>query len=227
MQAVFEHGEPMYRLLEYLHLTDGMYQNPYDLVTFYDNHDMSRLNATDNNFINVNNWLFTSRGIPAVYYGSEVGFMRGLKEHYGNRNFFGQKNIDQALNHPIAQSLQKIANIRLNHIALQKGLQINLDFDQDHASFLRVYQHDERSQQALVLLNRGDTATTITLNKFLEVGTWQDVTLDQPVEVTKHHVFDVPANGVRVFIRNASVTDQALLAHLCTTPQAINCPVSR
>lgn len=52
-------------------------------MSFYDNHDMPRLQASDNGFIDAHNWLFTARGIPVVYYGSETGFMRGRAEHAG------------------------------------------------------------------------------------------------------------------------------------------------
>src|SRR3546814_13731552 len=81
-QAGFE------RLAAPLHLEHGPYANPYELMTFYDNHDMPRMDATDAGFIDAHNWLFTARGIPVVYYGSEVGFMRGRGEHAGNRTSF-------------------------------------------------------------------------------------------------------------------------------------------
>ncbi len=68
MIKTFENPGSDYRdIASYLHLETGVYQNPYELVTFYDNHDMSRMNASDEGFIDANNWLFTSRGIPAVY----------------------------------------------------------------------------------------------------------------------------------------------------------------
>ena len=54
----------------YLNLTDCTYTNPYELATFYDNHDMARINASDNGFIDAHNWLFTARGIPVVYYAA-------------------------------------------------------------------------------------------------------------------------------------------------------------
>ena len=71
MERVFSKGEPMTELLGYLHLTDGVYENPYDLMTFYDNHDMPRMGGEVEGFIDAHNWLFTSRGIPVIYYGSE------------------------------------------------------------------------------------------------------------------------------------------------------------
>ena len=77
MSAVFgRDDEPFATLLDYLQLDSRVYQNPYDLMTFYDNHDMRRIDADTDGFIDANNWLFTSRGIPVVYYGSEIGFGR-------------------------------------------------------------------------------------------------------------------------------------------------------
>ena len=101
VKQVFEHPDSDFAALQArLYLTNGPYANPYELVTFYDNHDMARLAATDNGFIDADNFLFTARGIPAIYYGSEIGFERGMAEHQGNRNYFGQQRIDDAPEEP-------------------------------------------------------------------------------------------------------------------------------
>ena len=84
-------------------------------MTFYDNHDMARMNASPSGFIDANNWLFTARGIPVVYYGSEIAFMAGNKEHEGNRNYFGPENIARAEANPIHAALAKIAASGRNH----------------------------------------------------------------------------------------------------------------
>ncbi len=52
---VFEHpGNGYAKLLDRLYLTSGPYQNPYELVTFYDNHDMAHLAASGDGFIDAN-----------------------------------------------------------------------------------------------------------------------------------------------------------------------------
>lgn len=212
---VFENDDSDYSaILSYLHLNDGVYENPYELVTFYDNHDMARMNASDRGFINANNWLFTSRGIPCIYYGSEVNFATGLKEHEGNRNYFGQERVNNARQHVIHKNLTAIANIRKNSIALQKGLQVNLHLAGNTASFYRIYQYEGVNQTALVLLNKGDAATSITVDKMLTAGQWRDAASGEVIRVKnkqRHIALDVPANGVRVLLLDAPVTHPALL----------------
>jgi glycosidase len=215
---VFEHDDSDYAsILSYLHLDDGLYQNPYELVTFYDNHDMPRMNATDRGFVNANNWLFTSRGIPCIYYGSEANFSTGLKEHEGNRNYFGQARVNLAKNHVIHNNLTKIAHIRKDSIALQKGLQINLEFGGNTASFYRVYQNQDISQTALVLLNKSDAQMSMTVDKMLASGNWRDAANGQSIKVgSKQHsiTLAVPANGVRVLLLDEKNSNSDLIREI-------------
>lgn len=99
-------------LADVLKLEGGPYQNPYELTTFYDNHDMARMKADDAGFIDAHHWLFTARGIPVIYYGSEIGFMRGRVEHAGNRNYFGQERVDAAVGHSIRERLKYVGRRR-------------------------------------------------------------------------------------------------------------------
>lgn len=199
-----------------LHLTGGPYANPYDLATFYDNHDMPRLDASDTGFIDAHNWLFTARGIPVIYYGSESGFMRGRAEHGGNRNYFGTQGIEAARSHPIRMALARIAKVRVASPALQRGVQVNLELSGDRAAFYRIYQHDGVHQLALVLLNKGDNSARFSIKDTLQAGRWRSA-LDSGVrEVTAGGTLDadVPAHGVQVFLLDAPVTQPGLLASL-------------
>ena len=175
---VFQKGQGFERLAPALYLDQGPYRNPYDLTTFYDNHDMARLDATDEGFVDAHHWLFTARGIPVIYYGSEMGFMRGAVEHHGNRNYFGVEHIAKARSHPIRAALARIAGARQASVALQRGLQLVLELQGDRAAFYRVYQHDGVAQTALVLLNKGDAPTTFDLGDRLQPGTWRSAFAD-------------------------------------------------
>lgn len=215
---VFENPDSDFNsILSYLHLDDGMYQNPYELMTFYDNHDMERMNATDEGFIDANNWLFTSRGIPVIYYGSEVNFMTGKPEHQGNRNYFGQQRIEQAKTHIIQNNLTRIAHIRKDSIALQRGLQINLEFKDNQAIFYRVYQDDNVSQTALVLLNKGNTEKEFNVKNLLSKGKWTDAISGEKFIVTSDKSSintQVKAHGVKVLLLNNRVNNLELISLL-------------
>lgn len=207
LQNVFEHADSDYALVgPALHLEDGLYRNPYELVTFYDNHDMARLNATDDGFIDAHNWLFTARGIPVVYYGSESGFMRGRPEHAGNRNYFGQERVNAAPASPIYQNLKRIANLRKQSIALQKGLQLNVELKGDHAIFYRVYENAGVTQTALVLLNKGDKAQTFDVSDYLQPGQWRDGFSGEPHPFGERASINVPAHDMRVYFFDKALT---------------------
>jgi cyclomaltodextrin glucanotransferase len=207
LTEVFENpGSDFARLAAALHLKDGPYHDPYVLGSFYDNHDMARMDASDEGFINAHHWLFTARGIPVVYYGSEIGFMRGRAEHAGNRNYFSQARIDAAPEHRIHRHLTRIANLRRESVALQRGLQLNVRLQGDQAAFYRVYQHQGEAQTALVLLNKGEGAVAMAVSEYLEAGVWRDGFSGDRLTVVDRLDAEVPAHGVRVFLLDAPVT---------------------
>ena len=198
-------------LADYLHLTHGPYHNVYDLTTFYDNHDMPRMNATDDGFINAHNWLFTSRGIPVVYQGSEFGFMRGKAEHSGNRNFIGQAMLDEHVSHPIREGLIEIGKVRQALPALQQGLQINHQLKGDKASFYRVIQTEDIQQIVLVLLNKSNIAQPFVVSDMLQAGHWEEQLSGTKSELTNELRTTVEPNGVQVWVLNDAVTEPELL----------------
>jgi neopullulanase len=57
---------------------DFIYKNPYNNVTFIDNHDIARfysvVNEDMSKYKSAIAWLLTCRGIPQWYYGAELGF---------------------------------------------------------------------------------------------------------------------------------------------------------
>ena len=217
LQEVFGGAAAGYeKLADALYLVDGPYTNPYELMTFYDNHDMPRMDASDAGFIDAHNWLFTARGIPVIYYGSETGFMRGAGEHEGNRNYFGQERVDAAVGHPIRENLKRVARVRAASPALQRGLQLNLVLDGDRAAFYRVHQRDGEHQIALVLLNKGDAPADFEVRDYLQAGAWRAAIGGGTVEVAAGGSLSatVPAHGVEVYLLDAPVTRPDLQAEL-------------
>ena len=196
-----------------LHLGGGPYANPYELMTFYDNHDMPRMDASDDGFIDAHNWLFTARGIPVIYYGSEIGFERGAAEHAGNRNYFGTEGIAAARGHRIHDALARIAKVRAASPALQRGLQINLELQGDRAAFYRVFQHGGQAQIALVLLNKGDAVAGFEISRMMQAGEWREALGGESRRVVAGGALEarVPAHGVQVWLLDATANDPSLL----------------
>jgi len=215
LEKAFGHERAGFEVLaDRLYLDGGPYANPYELATFYDNHDMARLDASDEGFVDAHNWLFTARGIPVVYYGSEIGFMRGKPEHDGNRNYFGAERVAAAPSSPIHRNLTRIAHVRAASPALQRGLQVNVELKGDRAAFYRVYQHEGVSQIALVLLNKGDAAANFDVKQYLQPGTWRAAIAGGEAKVRDSLRTTVPAHGVEVFLLDAPVTQPKLRAEL-------------
>ena len=214
MVEVFTQADSDFAALEeVLYLTHGPYNNPYELTTFYDNHDMARMDADDNGFINAHNWLFTVRGIPVIYQGSEIGFMRGTAEHAGNRNYLGQENIDKAPAHVIYKALKNIAHVRQSTPALQRGLQVNIELAGDKAAFYRVVEDDTAAQTALVLLNKGTTPADFAVAEMLQSGEWKEQLSGQQMTVQTGASLntEVAANSVQVWVREGAINHPALL----------------
>ncbi|MDN3641023.1 alpha-amylase family glycosyl hydrolase [Simiduia curdlanivorans] len=216
MFAMFGQAQAPYsEALNALHLNDGIYHNVYDLVTFYDNHDVQRLDADDKGFIDANNFLFTVRGIPQVYYGSEMGFERGMKEHQGSRNYYGEDNIKQAQKHPIHQALTRVAHLRKKLPALQRGVQVNIAFEENTAAFLRILETETGQQTALVLLNKGDSEHAFALSGLLSNGQWQAQVQGGTQTVSNHSLdISVPAHGIEVLVLNQANNNPELVALL-------------
>ena len=175
-------------------------------MTFYDNHDMARLAASDEGFIDAHNFLFTARGIPVVYYGSESGFMRGVVEHAGNRNYFGVEGIAAARQSPIRTGLMEVAEARRTSIALQRGVQVPIEMAGDRAAFWRVYQQGDVHQTALVLLNKGDAPTRFEITG-IQAGEWTSA-FDghrRRVDATGEASITVGAHSVEVLLLDAPI----------------------
>ncbi|MCU0754653.1 MAG: alpha-amylase family glycosyl hydrolase [Xanthomonadales bacterium] len=217
MRSVFGQDRKGYETLApTLFLESGPYQNVYELTTFYDNHDVPRLNASDAGFIDAHHWIFTTRGIPVIYYGSETGFMRGRAEHSGNRNYYGAERIEAGRTHPIREALVRIGRIRAGSLALQRGLQVMLELQGDRAAFYRVYEGPEGAETALVLLNKGATPTRFEITDQLQAGNWQSADADamQLIAAGAALIDEVPAHGASVWIRRGRIEHPELIDQL-------------
>jgi glycosidase len=108
----------------------------HQLVTFLDNHDQPRFlsvkGATIDRLKVALTFLYTTRGVPCLYYGTEQGF-NGGKDPWDREDMFAGK-FEQGpslgdnfnMTHPLFQLVAQLNNVRRLYPALQTGEQSNL-----------------------------------------------------------------------------------------------------
>lgn len=193
---------------------DECYNDATFNVVYVDSHDYSpgpsdtnRFGGTDAQWAENLSLLFTFRGIPCLYYGSEVGFRRGVVIDKGpngplsntGRAYFGgyitgdveasdfgeykaSGNVAASLNHDVAQHLIRLNKIRQAVPALRKG-QWTTDGCTANGgiAFKRAY----KDSYALVALNGGATFTDCPAGTYTDLVTGKTytgptITVDAP-----------------------------------------------
>ncbi|MGZ5252953.1 MAG: alpha-amylase family glycosyl hydrolase [Flavitalea sp.] len=160
---------------------DVIYQDPMNHVIFLDNHDMTRFYSTvgeDAQKLKMGySWLLTFRGIPQMYYGSEVG-MKGISNPDGwvrldfPGGFQGDKEnkfIDDGRNaseKEIFNHIKKLANFRKNSSAIKSGKMMQFVPEGN----LYVYFRYDKNQTVMCILNAGNEEASIDMKKFAEIS---------------------------------------------------------
>lgn len=171
--------------------------------------------------------MFTFRGIPCIYYGSEIEFKKGcvidegpniaLKEtgraYYGGylkgyveTSDFGEYNeacgnMAQTLQHPLARHIRRLAKIRLAVPALRKG-QYSTEGCKGNFAFKRRYTDANTDSYALVTISGNATFSGI------ENGTYVDCVTGDTKTVTNGSL-TVNCSGkgnLRVYVLNTALT---------------------
>jgi glycosidase len=143
------------------------------LVTFLDNHDHPRfLNSSNanNNIARLNvalAFLYTSRGIPCLYYGTEQGFSGGSDPSNREDMFAGSWEPDAAsvgdnfnMTHPLFQYVAKLNNWRRLYPAMSLGTHVN-QWNTPNGPGLFAYARRLGSQEVFVVFNTAGTTQTL------------------------------------------------------------------
>jgi glycosidase len=147
---------------------DYKYNNANRLLTFVDNHDRDRFIAlADDNYRRMRlamTFLFTARGIPVVYYGTEQAMYGDGKTHewqgistYYNR--MPMQSWDQ--NNIIYKHIQRLAEIRKDYIALRRGTQREMWEESSAYAYSRRY--DSTGQEVITVMTNGWDPVTRTI----------------------------------------------------------------
>ena len=157
---------------------DYLYPNPRNLVTFLGLHDVARFmneqGATIEGLKLACTYLLTSRGIPMIYYGDEIG-MQGGNDPDNRRDFPGgwkedSRNAFTASGRTPEESslfdhIRKLAKLRDQYPDLRHGTMTQLDF----SDTIYAYSRGEM----IVALNNGPQPAVVAIPA--PEGTWLDL----------------------------------------------------
>lgn len=160
---------------------DFMYENPMSVLTFLDNHDTDRflLKEPENLgfFKQAVAFLLTTRGIPQIYYGTEI-LMHGSKAKSDGliRLDFPGGFPGDTINDFLAKDrtplqneafnfMKKILHWRQGNEAITKGDMIH--FMPTNGIYL--YRRSYNDKNVLVIMNGNDKEKKITMNRYNEI----------------------------------------------------------
>jgi len=189
---------------------DFLYAKPDNLVVFLDNHDMSRFNTQ----INENPallkmglaYLLTTRGIPQVYYGTEIGMTNPKSDTHGEirgdfaggwsgdtKNVFTETNLTK-LEKEYKDFLQKLLQWRKTATAVHSGKLVQFAPDNGIYAYCRY----DKKQKFLVLFNKNKTNVDIKLDKYQEVLGQAKALKDVLTNETFQKSLTLPSVGFRI-----------------------------
>ncbi len=196
---------------------DWIYGDATNLVTFLQNHDV----GPDNDFkyrFNGDTWmaaaaynlLWTIRGIPCLYYGAEIEFMKGAPQDIDGPNmtidqtgraYFGghlEPGMIQATrNHPLWTHIQRLNLIRRAVPALQKGAMSHVNEFGNGMSFVRDH-NDGESYAVVGLAIGGDRTMTVG---GIRNGTYADAVTGNRITVSGGSItFHVKGNSAAIYV---------------------------
>ncbi|HBA59443.1 MAG TPA: hypothetical protein DCZ92_01200 [Elusimicrobia bacterium] len=201
-EQVFKGGD--YARVDSVLSQDAKYKDATYLVTYLDNHDKPRFNgpgwdgsaASTEQYIDALNLYFTARGIPCVYYGTEVQMVGGNDPD--NRKMLGPAGIKASKSNPIYQRLKKLNAVRRASAALMKGTQTRLYGAKDQYAFKREFGNEK----VFVFLNKDQNGAAVSVN--IPPGSYTDIYSGETFAVKKGKFsINIPAHGVRVLAGGA------------------------
>lgn len=160
---------------------DFMYENPMSVLTFLDNHDTDRflLKEPENLgfFKQAVAFLLTTRGIPQIYYGTEI-LMHGSKAKSDGLirldfpggfpgdtiNDFSTKDRTPLQNEAF-DFMKKLLHWRQGNEAITKGNMIH--FMPTNGIYL--YRRSYNDKNVLIIMNGNDKEKKISMNRYREI----------------------------------------------------------
>lgn len=195
---------------------DWIYGNVTELVTFLQNHDV----GPDNDFkfrfkgeqwmaAAAYNLIWTVRGIPCLYFGEEIEFMKGAPQDVEGekdtldqtgRAYFGdhltEDRIVETQQNPLYKHIQRLNQIRHAIPALQKAHMERISEWGSGMSFIRDYS--EGGSYAVIGLAIGSDQQVNV--EGVRVGLYRDAVTGHEIHTDGHLSFHVNANSAGIYV---------------------------
>jgi len=192
------------------------------LVTFLDNHDNPRFLSSGNANNDTNRlavalaFLYTARGIPCLYYGTEQAF-NGGSDPYDREDMFagqfkdGPPGVDSFNEtHPLFQLVAKLNNFRRLYPALTLGTHVN-QWNDPNGPGLFAYARRLGTQEVFVVCNTAGSAQTLTNRATIYAPGTTLVNLLDTNEIltviagSQTPQISVPAGAAKIFIAQSQL----------------------
>lgn len=162
LEKVFKGGD--YRDVLKILDNDHKYSDPTYLVVYPDNHDKPRFNspqspATYEQYVDMLNFYFTVRGIPCIYYGTEIMMQGG--EDPDNRRVLGKDGIEKAKKSKLYSHIKKLNDLRKTIPHLRYGKMNIVNADKDIFIFTRSLSDNDL---VYVILNKSNSTKYVKLS---------------------------------------------------------------
>lgn len=172
----------LYRLYDY-QTQDLVYANPLNLLIFLDNHDTSRFYKREEDTQNLNRYkqamafLLTTRGIPQIYYGTEILMAadKGKGDGYLRCDFPGGWEGDSvccftpegrtALQNEAFDYTRKLLQWRKNNEVIGKGSLKHYSI----ANGIYVYERSYQGKSVVVIMNGTDKEQMLNTEMYKEI----------------------------------------------------------
>ncbi|WP_165020720.1 glycoside hydrolase family 13 protein [Dysgonomonas sp. ZJ279] len=203
----------MARIYDYLG-QDIVYENPMELLIFLDNHDTSRFYKTEESTSNFDRYrqaitfLLTTRGIPEIYYGTEILMAADkangdgtLRETFpggwaeDKQNAFTNRTDKQDKAYNFARKILQwrkgndvIAKGTLKHFAPTDGIY--------------VYERKHNGKSVVVILSGTDQQKNINIASYKEI-----LTKNQAKDIISEKTIDLSGNTLTIAPRDVLVLE--------------------
>jgi len=203
-----------------------VYVDSHDYGPNMGGNDYNRYMGSTEDWAENLNLMFTWRGIPCIYYGSEIEFQKAKKIDDGpnmklsdtGRAYFGDHiegsvnttdfgiysdasgPIAETLNYPLAQHIRRLNLIRRRIPALQKGQYSSVD---GHMAFKRRYTDNKTDSFVCVSITGGATFNG------LPGGTYKEVITGDVISIPEGGSISIPSIGkgnMRIWVLDTNKT---------------------